>query len=173
MKPQVSIILPTYNRERMLIDAINSVLSQTFSDFELIVVDDGSTDSTRQILETFDDVRIVKFFRSHEGRSSARNFGLGVSKGDYVTFLDSDDLYLPNKLQIQVEFLDRNNNFGMAYTSADCFLDQKKAEIIHTYLADKSGNLYDQVAGYLPLTVCLPTVMLRREVVDLILTTHF
>ena len=103
-KPSVSVIIPTYNRAGMLKEAIDSVLAQNYSDFELIVVDDGSTDETPQILNCYGG-KIKHICQRNKGVSAARNRGIAAASGGYMAFLDSDDLWLPGKLTIQTEFL--------------------------------------------------------------------
>jgi len=97
-EPFFSIILPTFNRASYLEKAIGSVLSQTFEDFELIIVDDGSTDNTRTVVENWQDDRLNYFFKQNEERSIARNFGIARAHGRYVNFLDSDDYFYPHHL---------------------------------------------------------------------------
>ena len=93
-KPLVSIIMPVYNRVEVIKNAINSILNQTYSNWELIIVDDGSTDGTREFLETFTDTRIKVFFNEiNKGVSASRNLGLKKANGDYIAYLDSDDLW--------------------------------------------------------------------------------
>lgn len=164
----VSIILPTYNRLPLLKEAIQSVLNQTYTNFELIVVDDGSSDGTSTYVKNLENERIMLFSQENIGRSAARNLGLKKSRGELITFLDSDDLYLPTKLESQIDFLSRNKHFACIYTSADCFADSNPDVAIHRYDAKKSGNIYDEIAAYVPLTICLPTVMFRREVLNVI-----
>jgi glycosyltransferase involved in cell wall biosynthesis len=106
-KPEVSVIIPTYNRGWVLREAVDSVLAQDFKDFELIVVDDGSTDNTREILESYDHDLIV-LRQSNRGVSAARNRGIAAGRGRLVAFLDSDDLWLPRKLSSQVDFFNSN-----------------------------------------------------------------
>ncbi len=116
--PAVSVIIPTYNRGKLLCKAIKSVLQQTFSDFELIVVDDASTDQTRATIEQFQDSRI-RYFR-HErnaGVCKTRNTGLAAAQGDYVAFLDSDDEWAPDKLEKQVaRFQQSSQEVGVIYS---------------------------------------------------------
>jgi glycosyltransferase involved in cell wall biosynthesis len=110
-KPAVSVIIPTYNRANLLGRSINSILEQTFTDFELIVVDDGSSDNTRELVESFNDPRI--FYVRHEknrGVSAARNTGIKIARGEYIAFNDSDDEWLPQKLDKQVTFFKDNKN---------------------------------------------------------------
>lgn len=98
-EPFFSIILPTYNRANHLDKAIGSVLNQLFGNFELIIVDDGSTDNTREVVERWSDERIRYFFKENEERSIARNFGISRARGRYVNFLDSDDFFYPHHLE--------------------------------------------------------------------------
>lgn len=98
-EPFFSIILPTYNRANHLDKAIGSVLNQMFGNFELIIVDDGSTDNTREVVERWSDERIRYFFKENEERSIARNFGISRARGRYVNFLDSDDFFYPHHLE--------------------------------------------------------------------------
>ena len=102
--PAVSVIIPTYNRWPMVADAIESVLAQSYSSFEVIVVDDGSTDGTRDQLSKFGSkIRLIA--QQRRGVAAARNLGVGVAKAGYIAFLDSDDLWLPKKLEIQAAFM--------------------------------------------------------------------
>jgi glycosyltransferase involved in cell wall biosynthesis len=98
-KPFFSIILPVYNREKFISRAIKSVIDQTCKNWEMIIIDDGSTDNTRKIIEAFDDDRIKYFYQENKERSAARNNGISKSSGLYICFLDSDDYYLENHLQ--------------------------------------------------------------------------
>jgi len=99
----VSVIIPTYNRQDLVVDSINSVLNQTYSDFELLIVDDGSTDETRSVVESINDSRIRYIYKEHAGACAARNRGIDEAKGEYIAFEDSDDLWHPDKLKKQVE----------------------------------------------------------------------
>jgi glycosyltransferase involved in cell wall biosynthesis len=106
-KPLVSVIIPTYNRGWIIKEAIDSVLAQDFIDFELIVVDDGSTDNTSEILHSYwEDINVIR--QSNQGVSAARNRGLSEASGRFIAFLDSDDLWLPKKLSSQVDFFNSN-----------------------------------------------------------------
>ena len=114
--PLVSIIIPTFNRSEYLPRAIGSVLKQTFKDFELIVVDDGSTDKTCQLLDSFSDPRIRYESQPNRGVSSARNRGIRNSNGTFLSFLDSDDEWMPSKLEKQLEALEDNPDYMIVHT---------------------------------------------------------
>lgn len=115
--PKLSVIIPTYNTSKWLKQSINSVLSQTFYDYELIVVDDGSTDNTSSTVQRFNDERIKYFYKSNGGVASARNLGLEKGTGEYVAFLDSDDLWPESYLEVVVSALDEAGDYGLAYTA--------------------------------------------------------
>ena len=115
MPPLVSIIIPTYNRWPLVREAIESVLAQRFRDFELIVVDDGSTDGTVGELGSFGgSLRLVR--QDRKGVAAARNSGVAVARGRYIAFLDSDDLWLSKKLAIQTAFMEQNTDFEISQT---------------------------------------------------------
>ena len=104
--PKVSVIIPTYNYSHFLGEAIQSVLDQTFGDFEVVVVDDGSTDDTKQVVSSFTDPRIKYIYQENRGVSAACNTGISACCSDYVALLDSDDVWVPQKLDLQVRILD-------------------------------------------------------------------
>ena len=116
--PAVSVIIPTYNRAPQLRSAIASVLSQTFSNLDLIIVDDGSKDETADVVRSFVDDRIRYFYQRNQGQAIATNEGMGKVRGEWIAFLDSDDVWLPNKLEMQLQAL---NQFGPARQA--CFTD--------------------------------------------------
>lgn len=109
IKPQVSVIIPTYNRSWIIKEAIDSVLAQDYKEFELIVVDDGSTDHTSDVLDSSRNV-IKVLSQKNKGVSAARNRGIAEASGQFIAFLDSDDLWLPQKLSAQVEFFNQTPN---------------------------------------------------------------
>ena len=107
----VSIILPTYNREDFILTAINSVVAQTYNDWELIIIDDGSTDSTKDFIAPYTkDLRIRYYFQKNQERSAARNNGIDLAKGKFICFLDSDDYYLSNHLSILNDEIEKLHN---------------------------------------------------------------
>ena len=120
---RVSIIIPAYNRAGFLGEAIHSVLAQTFTDFEVIVVDDGSTDNTSDVVRTFADPRVEYIRQNNQGPAGARNAGIRASTGECVTFLDSDDTLLPRKLEIQARALDAHHELGLVASGYE-FIDE-------------------------------------------------
>lgn len=114
--PKATVIIPTYNRSNLVREAVESVLRQTFTDFELIVVDDGSTDDTREVIGNIMDDRIRYCYKPNGGGGSARNRGLIESQGEYIAFLDHDDLWLENYLSIMLQKLEEEREYGMAYS---------------------------------------------------------
>ena len=119
MQPLVSIITPSYNSSRFISESISSVIKQTYSNWELLIVDDKSTDNSKEIILSFscNEQRIKPFFLDKNiGPAQARNFGIRRSKGRYIAFLDSDDIWLSNKLKDQLLFM-QNNDIAFSYTS--------------------------------------------------------
>lgn len=165
IQPKVSVIIPTYNRGKFIGAAIQSVLNQTFQDFEVVVVDDGSTDQTGDVVKAFASGKVKYVYQPNRGRSNARNHALGLAKGRYIAFLDSDDLYLPDKLALQVDYMDSHPEIGMIYTSAYC-IDENGARMKDEYEATVSGWVYEHIAFFVPVTITLPTAMVRKEVFD-------
>lgn len=124
-QPTLSVIIPTFNRAKYLDKAIESVLAQTYDDYEIVVIDDGSTDDTREILEPYID-QIRYLYQENAGVSAARNAGVKEAKGEWIAFLDSDDMWLPHKLACQMEYINDS-------ISKVCFTDVvhiQKGEII-------------------------------------------
>jgi glycosyltransferase involved in cell wall biosynthesis len=96
--PYFSVIIPVYNKERFLKNTLQSVLSQSFADFEVILIDDGSTDQSKAVIDEFNDARIQYFYQNNSGAAAARNFGITKAKANYITFLDADDYWYPDCL---------------------------------------------------------------------------
>jgi glycosyltransferase involved in cell wall biosynthesis len=124
-RPFISVVIPTYNRAQQTIAAIESVLAQTYPNFEIIVVDDGSTDGTGQAIQRFISQRtngchqILFFNQPNQGASTARNTGIAKARGEYIAFLDSDDFWVPEKLEWQVRALEQlKNECGVCFTDA-------------------------------------------------------
>src|SRR3990172_11149387 len=122
--PKVSVIIPTFNCEEYIEETLSSVLFQTFTDFEVIVVDDGSTDNTIKVIKPYLD-KISYIQKDNGGQGSARNLGISLAKGEYLAFLDSDDLWLPDKLSLQVGYMENNPNVSLTFTDAVAFEERK------------------------------------------------
>lgn len=157
--PTVSVIIPTFNRDWCLRDAIDSVLAQTFIDFELIVVDDGSTDRTLEILSEYGN-RLRRIHQINRGVSAARNCGIGVSTGRLIAFLDSDDLWLPEKLAVQTAFFELNRSALICQTEELWIRNGMRVNPRKRH-RKPSGLIFEP-----SLTLCLVSpsaVMVRRE----------
>ena len=163
----VSVVIPAFNREAVIGRALKSALRQTYDNLEIIVVDDASSDNTLGVVESFQDARIV-YLRHETNRfaAAARNTAMRVARGKYIAFLDSDDEWLPNKIEQQVTKLQSlGDEWGCIYTGAYVFKDDAK-----------SGSLYSPVlnghilAPFLlkKTTIFTPTFAFRREVLDTI-----
>jgi len=116
----VSIVLPTFNRAEYLPRAINSVINQTYKNWEILIIDDGSEDETLNLVKNYinNDVNIKYYFHENRGAAYSMNVGMENSKGDFITFLGSDDEYLPNHLQLRVEYLLQNENIDLLHSPA-------------------------------------------------------
>ena len=112
MAPLVSIIIPTYNREKIIGRAIDSVFAQTWQNFEIIVLDDGSQDNTKAVVEAYGP-KVKYFYQGNKGIAGARNGGMRHAGGDYLAFLDSDDYWLPAKLEKQMALFGEHPEYGM------------------------------------------------------------
>ncbi len=160
--PTVSVIIPSYNRAGMLKEAIESVLHQDFDDFELIVVDDGSTDDTPELLESYPSVRMVRQEQTR-GVSGARNAGLEQSSGRFIAFLDSDDLWLPQKLSAQTTFFQMHT---------DAIICQTEEIWIRNGARINPRNRHKKCSGMIferSVELCLVSpsaVMMRKELFD-------
>ena len=147
--PSVSIITPTYNRAEYLKEAIESVLSQTFQDWELIVVNDGSTDHTVEVLNayTMRDRRIRSIHKENSGISEARNTALAIATGKYIAFIDDDDRWLPEKLEMQVKLMDSKPEVGFCYVRFQIYKKVEdrleKGTLFPPFLATKFEELFD------------------------------
>jgi len=166
--PQVSVVLPTWNRQPLLRRAVESVLAQTWRDLELVVVDDGSTDGTRDYLEAIEDSRVRPIWLEHRGDlTSARSAGLRHVRGEWVAFLDSDDLWLPEKLVLQLQRLAARPTCRWSYTGY-LLVDADERP-----LPELSGLLRRPISGHIlePLlrfevAVAVPAMLVQRSLVD-------
>jgi len=126
-----SIVIPTYNRAQLIGNTIQSVLNQTYTNFELIVVDDGSSDNTKEVVNGFNDLRIKYFWKENAERGAARNFGLKQANGEYVFFIDSDDEMLPNHLETLHQFIAKNPEINFFATKYQIQRNKSLSKIKH------------------------------------------
>jgi glycosyltransferase involved in cell wall biosynthesis len=117
--PLISVIISVYNGEKTIRETIESVLNQTFTDFELIVIDDGSQDATLEIVSSIPDPRLKVFSHPNAGQAASNNWGLSLSTGEYIAFLDADDLWTPDKLEVQLKALQDNPQAAVALSWTD------------------------------------------------------
>ena len=156
----VSVIIPTYNRAKKIKDAVESVINQTWKDLEVIVIDDGSTDNTKEVLTTIIDSRIRYEYQQNSGACVARNRGITLSRGEYIAFHDSDDVWLPTKLQEQMEKIEKTN--------ADILFCKY---FLH-YASEKERKMPEKIReGFLtPITnlfgIGTPTLIAKRSVFE-------
>jgi glycosyltransferase involved in cell wall biosynthesis len=166
MDELVSIIIPTYQSERFISDAIDSVLAQTFKDYEIIIIDDGSTDHTQEVLKKYSDLENIKLiWQSNQGPAAARNFGIKKSSGEYIAFLDADDIWLPNKLERQIHFLEKHPLIDLVYCDSyifneKCTKQKTRFEISRPY----SGKVLEKLflLDFIPFL----TVVIRRSILN-------
>lgn len=166
MTPLVSIIIPIYNGEKFIEETINSVLLQTYTNFELLIVDDGSTDGTRERIEKIKstDHRVNYFYQENNGVSMARNFGLTVSEGTLLAFLDADDVWMPENLAKKVDRILRSNT-GLVHSDGQvidvdsCAMGER--------MSGREGFLLDQMLEWTGTQVPGPSsILVWREVID-------
>src|SRR5690348_7082970 len=115
---RVTVLMPVYNSEKYIWAAIHSVINQTWNDFELLIVNDGSTDGTQEIIKSFADDRIVLINQENGGVAKALNKGLMHAKGDYIARFDADDICFPDRLEEQVNFLDKHEDYVVVGSDA-------------------------------------------------------
>jgi glycosyltransferase involved in cell wall biosynthesis len=159
----VSVVIPAYNVERYLAETIRSVLDQSYDDYEIIVVDDGSSDRTLEIAKSFEP-RIRALTKTNGGPASARNLAIRNSRGDYIAFLDSDDLWTPDKLERQVALFENNPTVGLTYSEALMFTEDNGERKIRGRIGFTLNPSFRSLlfGDYIPNS----TVMIRRACVD-------
>lgn len=144
-RPKISVVLPTYNRAQLLKRSIQSVLDQTYKDFEVIVVDDGSTDNTEEVVRRLiikdKRVRFIKF-KENKGANAARNAGIRASRGKFVAFQDSDDVWNPIKLAVQIKVLNKAPKEVGAVYCAWRVVGEKSKIMPPKRILNKSGNIH-------------------------------
>lgn len=121
MSPRVSVLIPCYNAGRFLKAALESILAQTYTDYEIILVDDGSEDNTAAVAAQYPQIRYIR--HEHKGVSAARNAAVALAKGEFITFLDADDMWMPQKLEKQVAYMTQHPECELVYAVARNFFD--------------------------------------------------
>lgn len=164
--PLVSVITPAYNAESYLRDTIQSVLNQTYANFEHIIIDDGSTDNTRNIAQSFSDPRVRYLFQKNSGQSTARNNGIAAAKGKYIAFLDADDFFLPEKLSAQINYLESNPDCDFCYCKIYHFFHRKPGKTYYFKMEHPSGYVFRELlkGNFInPLSVVLRKNILEKH----------
>ena len=164
MKGEVlfSIVLPTYNRAHILPETIKSVLKQSYSNWELLIVDDGSTDNTESLIKNINDPRIIYIYQENSERSAARNNGIKNANGQYVCFLDSDDMFLENHLHVLYKEIN-SRNFPVELMFTDCWFLREEGKEVANY-PDLVGEPmeYFLINSIIPARVCIHNDILKE-----------
>jgi glycosyltransferase involved in cell wall biosynthesis len=165
--PLISIVMPTYNRANFIAETINSIQKQTYSNWELIIIDDGSTDQTGEVIDDIHDDRIRYYQESHLGMEHARNFGLEKATGEFIAFMDSDDLWAINKLDSQLNVFEEHPEIDFCLTGAYEFNSHNRP-VVFLY-KQRSGLKTDDLflSFFKSELAALPqTLLLKRECLD-------
>lgn len=161
--PRISIIIPAYNRAQYIFETLESIFVQTFSDYEIIVIDDGSTDDTPGALQPLIDAQKIRYiYQENQGVSAARNHGIHLAEGELIAFLDSDDLIHPEKLALQIAYLDVHPDAALVHSNFSRFDDQGN-DLGYRDTAHLSGQVYPRIL--LDWSVLIPpsVVMVRAD----------
>ena len=161
--PKISVVMPVYNGEKYLREAIESILSQTYTDFEFIIINDASSDSTEEIIKSYDDNRIVYLKNEQNlGVAGTLNRGLDTAKGEYIARMDADDISLPQRFEKQVEFMDKHQNVGVCGSHIRIFEDDGSEK---TFIYSQSdAELRVDMLFNCPFAH--PAVMIRKFILD-------
>ncbi|MEC4819137.1 MAG: glycosyltransferase family A protein [Scytonema sp. PMC 1069.18] len=164
--PKISVIIPAYNTMKYLPDTVESVLKQTFTDFEVLIVNDGSTDNIVAWASQISDPRVRLISQKNQGTAAARNKGIIESKGEYIAFLDADDIWEPTKLEKQADCLNKNPLVGLVDTWT-IFMDESGTLTGLVMRHNKEGNVYKEVVETCDSSVCCgSSPMIRRSCFD-------
>lgn len=164
MNDLVSIIVPVYNSGSTLKETIDSVLTQTFTNWELILVNDGSIDNSLEVINNYNDTRIQVFTQNNQGVSVARNFGISKAKGNFVAFLDSDDLWSKDKLKKSIRAIN-SDNYAMVYSDIKIFykhIDDSESYKYREPIEEKDDYLRLLIYDYIPTL----TVIIRKTTLE-------
>lgn len=161
--PLVSVIIPTFNRVNYIGRAIESVIGQTFPNFEIIIIDDGSTDDTCKYINSLNNNKIKYYYQSNKGVAAARNKGLEVANGDFIAFLDSDDEWLPQKIEKQLNLFKSNPLLGMAYCGSEILNEENKVLTRRYCQINCRGKIFKHLIlnNFIPT----PTVIIKKNII--------
>ncbi|HOP86751.1 MAG TPA: glycosyltransferase [Syntrophorhabdaceae bacterium] len=167
--PKVSVIINCYNGERYLKEAIDSVYSQTYKDWEIIFWDDASTDNSEQIAKSFDER--LRYFKGKKALSlgQARNWAIEKAKGDFIAILDQDDIWMPEKLELQVSLFEKNTSVGLVFSDAIDFYQDTGKSISHFTnlgLNPPRGKIFKYLFTMDKYPISMPTAVFRRSALD-------
>lgn len=148
--PAITVLMPAYNAEKYIGEAIDSVLQQTFGDFELVIVNDGSTDGTEQVIRAYQDERIVLINQLNSGVAAALNTGLNYARAPYIARFDADDVCYPQRLEKQYNFLQHNPEYILAGSNADYILENNEFLFHFKCIAHKHEDIMQKLYFYCP-----------------------
>lgn len=154
--------MPTYNDSLSINTSIISVLSQTYKNFELIIVNDGSTDSTEEIIKGIKDERIIYIKQENKGASSARNRGVKEAQGKYIAFLDADDYWSPSHLSDHIKYLEKHSDYVMSFNRYIAV--EKDKQKLHAWNNQLSGNIYPKLLFIENNIIGTPSVVIRKDI---------
>jgi glycosyltransferase involved in cell wall biosynthesis len=157
--PLITVIIPTYNSANFVLEAVQSVLDQTYRRFEVIVVDDGSTDDTGVVLHRFRNL-IRYLYQENQGPSAARNAGIRAARGEYICFLDADDLWVPEKLELQLKFLEEYPRVGLVFSDE---VDLSVQESAHASILGRK-QFYSDLVHQRPLQSAFSKLLVENFV---------
>ncbi len=160
--PKVSVIIPAYNCEKFIHQTITSALNQTFKDIEVLIVDNGSTDGTAEIIKSIKDSRVHYFWQENRGVSSARNTAIKNSNAEFIALLDHDDLWMPDKLEKQLRLFEENPNLGLVFSDTIYFEDSR-GDLYSSFSLIKPyrGNVFRQLLR--ENFILVATVLIRKD----------
>jgi glycosyltransferase involved in cell wall biosynthesis len=163
LRPKVSVFMPVYNAENYLNESIDSILTQSFEDFEFVIVNDGSTDRSADVIKSYSDKRI-RFIENPKnlGLIASLNIGLDICKGDYIVRMDQDDFSLPQRIEKQVLFMDENPEYGLIGCWFEDFGENIESKVIR-YSGD---DTYIRIRHLYQTHIAHPTAVLRKAVID-------
>ena len=181
--PLVSVIIPAYNADKFISQAFDSVFAQSYRPIEIIVVDDGSTDSTAEIIKDYqviknskfynsDEINLIYIFQENAGQSKARNAGIRAAKGKYIAFLDADDLWTPIKLERQMNYLESNSEISLVF--GDMMIFDKEGILVDSAFkkygypeCDKNGRVLNAFENLLDRNfISVGTVFLKKNCLE-------